>query len=34
MEEMDREKIEFLSVRENLVDALVYELGNHEHCIT
>lgn len=34
MEEMDKEKIEFLSVRENLIDSLVYELGNHEHCIT
>lgn len=29
-----RERQEFLSKRENLIDALSYEMGNHEYCIT
>lgn len=32
--ELSRERIKFLQVDENLFDALVYELGNHEYCVT
>lgn len=32
--DLNRERREFLQVDENLFDALVYELGNHEYCVT
>lgn len=34
MDKLDRDKKEFLSDRENLINAIEYELGNHEYCIT
>lgn len=34
IEQNDKDLAEFLSNRTGLLDALVYELGNHEYCIT
>lgn len=34
IEKLDKEKQEYLSNKENLFNALVYELNNHEYCIT
>lgn len=33
-ESISKQKEDFLNDKQNLIDALVYELGNHEFCIT